>query len=592
MKQKKRAMNQVWAAAENYGFDPPFLAYRPDGSPDLYRNIVIGLAAKYFDREKLEKFFLSYAESVRRDAFDGIVWLGIENSVYEKELPHRPVLKELRKACAEEYFAAQKSMNRQQWMAKNKRILDEENYRWAGVSGRRLPILTPRRKKLAEELMIGADADTDALIGRLDGILRRYFHWGGGRESGAIHFHFSARTAAVLENLFHRRMEREQHLELRSDRGQKGTVTVAGRNDAPAETGGREKEQSDRAYIEACFGRSILRERERTDMERELCRGLHEGCHLWITDGVRHVRPAGRERGASRQEISRNLESRRIADAAARQQTLNRNFVTENEELIQSTAKRLSAKLSAELEDLSAPYPAVSRSGRLDGRRVWRLPVLRDSGVFRKEEREQQPDLSVEILLDASASRMDMQENVAAQGYVLAESFRLAGISCSVTAFRSVRGFTVLQILKRREERDSARILNYFAAGWNRDGLALRAAAEEPCFPAQGAVRGEAARRILLILTDAGPNDSTGIPEAGGILHFPYEGRAAVEDARRAVLENEARGILTAAIFLGPTMNLKDAERIYGRNIARIHRIDQMADAAGRLLPELLRRAL
>ena len=65
-----------------------------------------------------------------------------------------------------------------------------------------------------------------------------------------------------------------------------------------------------------------------------------------------------------------------------------------------------------------------------------------------------------------------------------------------------------------------------------------------------------------------------------------------MEDARRAVLENEARGILTAAIFLGPTMNLKDAERIYGRNIARIHRIDQMADAAGRLLPELLRRAL
>ena len=39
-----------------------------------------------------------------------------------------------------------------------------------------------------------------------------------------------------------------------------------------------------------------------------------------------------------------------------------------------------------------------------------------------------------------------------------------------------MRGYTVFHVLKAFEDKKCDRIFNYFAAGWNRDGLALREA--------------------------------------------------------------------------------------------------------------------
>ena len=36
LREEKRARNLIWAAAENYGFEPLFLAFTLDGNADLY----------------------------------------------------------------------------------------------------------------------------------------------------------------------------------------------------------------------------------------------------------------------------------------------------------------------------------------------------------------------------------------------------------------------------------------------------------------------------------------------------------------------------------------------------------------------------
>ena len=41
--QQRRAVNLIWAAAGEYGFEPKFLAMKTDGTPDFYMNFVIGL---------------------------------------------------------------------------------------------------------------------------------------------------------------------------------------------------------------------------------------------------------------------------------------------------------------------------------------------------------------------------------------------------------------------------------------------------------------------------------------------------------------------------------------------------------------------
>ena len=51
---ERRAANQVWNAAERYNFDPLFLAVETgDLDSDLYMNLIIGLAYKYYGEKAI-----------------------------------------------------------------------------------------------------------------------------------------------------------------------------------------------------------------------------------------------------------------------------------------------------------------------------------------------------------------------------------------------------------------------------------------------------------------------------------------------------------------------------------------------------------
>ena len=101
---QRRAINLVWTACGDYQFEPQFLALKADGTPDFYMNCVIGLVRKWLGDEMPRRLFALWADDTRRSAFDDLTWLALENAVYEKELPVRPVLTELRRAHAAEFF--------------------------------------------------------------------------------------------------------------------------------------------------------------------------------------------------------------------------------------------------------------------------------------------------------------------------------------------------------------------------------------------------------------------------------------------------------------------------------------------------------
>ena len=94
--QQRRAVNLIWAAAGEYGFEPKFLAMKTDGTPDFYMNFVIGLVYKWFGLDMLERLFDSWLGDVRQAVMDDLAWLALESTVYQKELPGRPALEELR----------------------------------------------------------------------------------------------------------------------------------------------------------------------------------------------------------------------------------------------------------------------------------------------------------------------------------------------------------------------------------------------------------------------------------------------------------------------------------------------------------------
>ena len=97
----KRARNFIWTVAEKYEFEPMFLAFSPDGTADMYLNLIIGLAYKWYDQEKIDAFF-NQLGGKNQELYEGLLWIGLENALYPKEEKIRSALRDIRKEYARE----------------------------------------------------------------------------------------------------------------------------------------------------------------------------------------------------------------------------------------------------------------------------------------------------------------------------------------------------------------------------------------------------------------------------------------------------------------------------------------------------------
>ena len=667
--ERKRAENLVWTAAGDYAFTPDFLSFTEDGRADLYMNLVIGLAHKWLGRPT-ETLLEEVSESRRAAILSDTLWLGIESYVYARELPSRPALAALRVEHAEAYFVRLQNLNRQQWMAENKRLLDQQTIRWSRVLGRKTRVYAPDRKALAAALELNPALSADEVADTLRTILTRFFAYRGEAEVKPVHIRLNAVEAWILQHIFKTEHQHTDTLMMKNTYAANASAATQVASDGKHGGAGATGE---RAYITACFGRSLHTDEELQQLEARLCVGGHRGCHVYVTDGVFSTgastgRMSVREKaGVLKNDITRmnqsteegmnditrtnqrtedgsgkasetgtridaaaprgggffDSETAKVRQDSAQQELANRHFFESEGELARSLVRRLSARLELTLSDLRENVAVHAPMGRLDPVRAWRMPIVHDPDVFEKQRPEREMPLDVTLLLDASASRMQMQEQLAAEAWILAEALKNCHVPAAVWNFRSLRGYTVLEKMKDFSERDGAHLFHFYAAGWNRDGLGLRLAAEELLhgsrrnfaaearntgMPADGALEAQKAtmsaghsdvrnhsmpgaggspgnrKHILIVLTDASPDDSTRL---SSYEKYPfgaaYEGRPAVDDAADAIAKMRAQGILVYGLFLGRTENLENLSLMYGHHQVRIHDIGQLARAAGEI---------
>ena len=603
--ERKRAENLVWTAAGDYAFTPDFLSFTEGGRADLYMNLVIGLAHKWLGRPT-EALLEEVSESRRAAILSDTLWLGIESYVYARELPSRPALAALRVEHAEAYFVRLQNLNRQQWMAENKRLLDQQTIRWSRVLGRKTRVYAPDRRALAAALELDPTLSADEVAATLRTILTHFFAYRGEAEVKPVHIRLNAVEAWILQHVFRTEHQHTDTLMMKNTYAANASAATPVASDAKHGGAGATGE---RAYITACFGRSLYTDEELQQLEARLCVGGHRGCHVYVTDG--------------RETENMNPETAKVRQDSAQQELANRRFFESEGELARSLVRRLSARLELTLSDLRENVAVHAPMGRLDPVRAWRMPVVHDPDVFEKQRPEREMPLDVTLLLDASASRMQMQEQLAAEAWILAEALKNCHVPAAVWNFRSLRGYTVLEKMKDFSERDCAHLFHFYAAGWNRDGLGLRLAAEELLhgsrrsfvasearstgMPDDGALEAQKAtmsaehagvrnhsmaaggnpgdrKHILIVLTDASPDDSTRL---SACEKYPfgaaYEGCPAVEDAADAIAEMRAQGILVYGLFLGRTENLGNLSLMYGHHQVRIHDIGQLARAAGEI---------
>ena len=572
--QERRAANQVWAAAGTYGFEPLFLARNTDGTIDFYMNCIVGLVHKYYGDSLVRSVFDSWEGDVRQPMLDDLTWLYLESAAYQLELPRRPVLEALRYAHADYFFAIQYKLSRQEWMAKNQLVYTMQAARWRSVLGRNLPVMTPYESGLFTALAVQEPPAPEQLKDSVLALYQKFNLFDGQiHQKAALHLHLEGLLASLATKALPTQM-------IKTDR-----VTVEHSNSVDAAGSGlqvdkrrahitlKQNAAEDRAYIESCFGRSIYPPERLRKAEQELCVGDHLGCHLWFSAGV----PSP--------EQAPTPEAKHLAEQAELQADRNRAYYAKNRELHRSVVLRLTEQIRNCILVHQQPNARIARSGNLNPGRVWRAPLLNDSRVFLCAEEENQPSFTVDLLLDASASRLHCQEVLAAQGSILAESLANCGIPVRVSSFSSLRGYTVLRVLKRFADKSGQNINRYFASGWNRDGLALRAAGDLIQFDP-----GPAPRHLLIVLTDASPNDSRRIPPSPeNPLGREYEDAAGVADTAAQVRVLQRQGIRVSAVFMGEDSSAGAAAQIYGKNMARIRGMDQLARAAGRLIQNEIR---
>lgn len=572
---ERRAANQVWGAAGQYDFQPLFLAiHTSEHRPDFYMNLIIGLSYKYYGAKNLTELFDRWNGDIHQEMLDELTWLYLEQAVYTFELPLRPALSELRTAYAKNYFAGEYKLSRQEWMNKNHLVYDLQSARWSSVLGRKLPFLATTERKLLQALTPTHIIPEKHLEETLLKIYRDFLLFDGKKHAKKpLKLHFTGIFAKLLT--------RFKPVELvKTDRVtvMRSTQTDSGQNDGFLQAKSNShiivrKEDADRLYIESCFGQSLYSPAELAKTEKELCTGNHSGCHIWITTGK------------NSSDIKLSAENRFLIQQAELQKERNKTYYYKNQSLHKMLISHLSEQIRNCMLVHQQPDILPGRHGKLDITRIWRARYLNDTRIFHSSQDENQASFTIDLLLDASASRLQHQEVIAAQGMILAESLRACSIPVRISEFCSVRGYTVLRILKSFEMKNSDSVFQYFATGWNRDGLVMRLMDSVLQF-----APGPADRHLIILLTDAAPNDSFKIHASSNTpFGQDYGEKAGVLDTASEVRALSKKGIHVSAVFMGSDAEVSNADKIYEKNYTRIRNISQLAKAAGYLIQREIR---
>ena len=134
------------------------------------------------------------------------------------------------------------------------------------------------------------------------------------------------------------------------------------------------------------------------------------------------------------------------------------------------------------------------------------------------------------------------------------------------------------------ESQNNQRIFEYYAAGWNRDGLAVRIAGKR-------ILDSPYENRLLIILSDCSPNDDHKFfsREKQIPFYYDYGKERGILDTAREVSLLRRQGISVLAVCTGRERDLAAARQIYGKDVVWAKSEERFADAVGYLIQEKIR---
>lgn len=565
---ENRIQNLCWTVSGDYNLKLKLdtASYQKAPYISLYDAIKQGAFSKYFDRNAfglylVKKLYLGAEEQ----PLTGIAQACVDSAIWKKVSGERKGVLEIRKRAFEDTMEYDFSRLVSSFMGQVRLALMQEAVRGAAPMQGRIGKAVDRIKVLESSLDTmevirtvdeiynwAIDPHFEERHGSLETVLSvtledlKEFNWKDYLEEDALEEDFDRYISQMSEAV-----TKTQDLEgLKEEKRQRKMKRVLVDEAAVAKM---------YSYIELNYGRSYLSKMEQKRINRSLCRGAHADCSLYFTDGI----------------LSNMVKKNYQAEYAKRARSENlkvyghhARMTRRNIEILTDTLRRALIARS-EREVLRSDYGSIVPS------KLWKIGRSRDNKLFEREIKKDNSDFAVHVLIDASGSQRSRQSLVALQGFIISEALSNVGIPHRVMGFCTFWDYTVMQRYRDYDDPKEAnkRIFEFHASSNNRDGLAIRAAAES-------LLGREEENKVLIVLSDGRPNDII-VNRPGARNPEPYCGDYAVRDTAQEVRKVRALGISVLGVFAGEEKDLQAERRIFGRDFAYIRNIMNFSSIVG-----------
>lgn len=545
---ENRIANIQWAGAADYNWENFLVGENIDGNPDFYTNLIIGLAVKYLGHEEIKNLFDKWAYNLRRDRYDMALLYLLEDFAYNKEIKERPVLESLRKAYAQKFLSDKYDLQRRNlalkentiyrlYIAKNSQILGLPSFK-----------LSKKDRIIFENLKLGPDTDKTNIEERILDLFSKYLAY----KDSKILEKFPSLNISLFENAGILSLERSNMPSdfVGNSKNSKGFGTFI--LDFKIKRR-REKE----SYIERTFGKSLFDEKTNLFINQKICTDGHRKSKVYFTKGI--------------QKDDKNLNQEENQKAIARHLL---KFKA-NKNLYNNEITKLSKEIKLKYNSISSFDYDQAHKGKLIAKLAYKSEITDRAKIFYKKNLTTDSSIKIDLILDASASLLDKESEVAIEAYILAKSLENNGILNRVISFQTVGDFTILTILKDYE--DFAVFDNIFrfkSMGWNRDGLFFRAYSE--------ILDKDSKNNLTIVLTDANPQDIKPLMEKKFRINKPYEDQYGLEDAKKSLDELRREGVNITAII--NSTNIDNAKILYRNKFITIENPKGIARSAGKFI--------
>lgn len=544
--QENRINNIIWDGSRDYKSDPFIIGEDLSGNPDFYMNLILGLSCKYFGSNNLEKIFSNWEYNLYRNKFDMFASFILEDFVYKKEVESRKVLKYLRHNYAQKFLEDKYDLQRKNLALKENLFFHMQIKKVNEILGKDYK-LSSKKEKIYENLKLQEDTNRNNLEERLLKIFKENLNY---KENEFLKF-TPLKKLSLFDSMSFVKLERSNSPTIFGDFKNKNTSAINNIFYSLALKKRREK----KSYIEDNFGKSIFSEEEMKIIEEKYLKNSHKKARLHFTRGLDYKK--------IREENLDTAYNRHLLKFKK-----NRNFY--NNEI-----KSLSKKIRLALSSHAGEEEFVTSRGKLISHLAYKSMISDNVNIFSKKVLTLNSFLKVDLVLDASKSLMDLESDIAIEGYIVSKSLENNEILHRVISYETIGGYTVITILKDYDEKsDFEKLFRYKTAGWNRDGLFYRAYRE--------LIDEKNKNHLMIALTDASPRDIRPLTSEKIFANKKYSEENSLLDTKRELDRLKKLGIHTSAILNSD--KIENAKFLFGRNYIQIKSVKEIANVAGRFI--------